>query len=345
MVTARYGNLTSFFLIILGFAFPHTFSAQEKCMGENIFISKRCVGDDLVPIEQELFMAVNKYRVENGQPALKLSLQLTMLGNRRLLDLNQNLKTITHSWSNCPYNITDEKTWPCLTASPQRLNSGYKGEGYETLYRTSGRATVSGAIEAWKKSSLHSSIILNQGAFAKLPWDAVGVAVNGQYAVLWFGFTSPMAITSSKNVIGLGISFDQAIDGLSRMLSIEQKSSERGGSLWQGFSRDKKLKLEIQGTEKEISEASIGITVQLSAAGKLDFDKRTILSVLLKNIFPEWPDIDIWLENSLNLIAQNRTARRTKVVRKNLVELRSLQEGTISLNIRPQSRPQAIEIF
>lgn len=43
------------------------------------------------------------------------------------------------------------------------------------------------ALDAWKKSDLHNSIILNLGMFEKMQWDEVGIAIDGEYASLWFG--------------------------------------------------------------------------------------------------------------------------------------------------------------
>ncbi len=339
----RLRNFAVFISLVFACTFAAAVRGQEICKGDRIFSAKNCAGDLVSADEKVLFEAVNKYRVANGRPAVKLSTALSLVGNRRMLDLNQNLKILTHSWSNCPYDIYNEKTWGCLIGSPQRLNSGYAGEGYETLFRTTrSKVDVNAALEAWKKSSLHNSIILNHGMFAALPWDEFGVAIDGSYAALWFGFQK--SIPRVAQSVGLGISYDQAITGLARLLSIEQTSSTGEKNLWQGFSADKRLKLEIRGTKKEISEANIGVTVRL-AGGRLDPAKKAVMSMLLKNLFPDWTDIDTWLDNSLNLIAQNRTAWRTKIIRKIAVELKSETADSIILSVKPPTRPAAMEIF
>ncbi len=173
--------------VVLVFAFVMAAFGQEECTGAKIFSSANCVGDAVSPDEKALFEAVNKYRSDNGLQPITLSVGLSILGNRRVLDLKQNMRTLTHSWSNCPYEVNDEKTWPCLLDSPTRLNTGYKGQAYETLYRSSRKVDPAAAIEAWKKSSLHTSIILNKGMFAEMQWDGMGVAIDGQFAALWFG--------------------------------------------------------------------------------------------------------------------------------------------------------------
>ena len=325
---------------------PASSNAQQICTGAQIFTASACDGDGNSAAEKDLLDIVNKYRVANGRPVLSLSASLSKLGNRRMLDLRQNLKRITHSWSNCPYEMADEKTWPCLIDSPKRLNSGYDGQGYETLYYTStGSASPGAAVDAWKKSSLHSSIILNQGMFQNMSWDEVGIAIDGQYAALWFGYRGDDLKVAKENVIGIGVSYDQAVSGLSKLLSIEQTSSTVSNDTWAGFSADKKVKLEINGTRKEISEADVGITVKLDPNGKLDPEKKVVLARLLKNCFPEWPDIDLWLDNSTNMISQNPTAWRTKIVRKVSIEMRSDSSGSLRLSIKPQAKPRSIEVY
>lgn len=333
-------------ILILFCGIFYTVPAQGNCTGNGIFIEKTCAGDSSSADEAALFEIVNKYRTANGRPALRLSSSLSMLANRRMLDLGQNLKSLTHSWSNCPYDITDDTTWPCVIDAPRRLNSGYDGKGYETLYRTAtGTVSPTLALETWKKSSLHNSIILNQGIFKDLAWDEVGIAIDGKFAAMWFGYPDGASQFKSDAVTGLGGSYEQAVSGLAKMLSIDKTSSTIENNIWRGFSSDKGLKLEIFGTFNEIKDANVGITVKLDPNGKIDPDKKIALTTLLKNLFPEWPDIDIWLENSINAISQNSTASKTKLVRKIAISLRSEAPNSTTLSIKPHSKPSYIEVF
>ena len=160
-------NTARFWIVFLSMMFFSTqIGAQENCSGRQILQAENCFGDDVNSDEKTLFDLINKYRLANGRGEVRLSAPLSMVANRRMLDLKQNLKVLTHSWSNCNYDIKDEKTWNCVTDSPKRLNSGYNGQGYETLYRTAmGRALPVPALDAWKKSTLHNSIILNLNTF------------------------------------------------------------------------------------------------------------------------------------------------------------------------------------
>ena len=316
-----------------------TTRAQGNCTKNQIFTAKSCAGDTNSAEEQALVQLVNKYRAANHQPELRLSVSLSMVANRRMLDLKQNMKSLTHSWSNCPYDVKVEKTWPCVAGAPQKLNSGYKGQGYETLYRiATGNATPSLALEAWRKSTLHNSIILNLGMFKDTAWDEVGVAIDGQYAALWFGFPGGGAAAAGDNGTGLGVSFDQTVTGLSKILKINQSSSTVEDSKWQGYSADKTIKLEIYGTRKEINETNLSITAKLEPNGKLSQRNHLAIATLLKNLFPEWAERDAWLEGAVNAISLDRSVSKTKLVRKTAIEIRTKGSNVLMLTVKPESQ-------
>ena len=320
-------------------------NAQSNCTGNQIFIAKACAGDATSPVENELFEIVNRYRKANGRRELRSSAPLSIIANRRILDLTQNMKTLTHSWSNCPYDIKDEKTYSCVTDAPKRLNVGYLGEGYETLFRTtSGKANPVPALQAWQKSTLHNSIILNAGIFSDLEWDEVGVAVEGPYAVLWFGNPKKTTKNLISNEPGIGVGYDAAVAGLSKILSINEKSASVEANSWQGFSADKKIRLEIFGNRKDISEANIAVSMKLEA-GKLTPDAQTAISTLLKNLFPEWPEGESWVVSMVNAISLDKNVSRTKLVRKIAIELKAAGPDSIRLLIKPYAKPGYVEIF
>jgi uncharacterized protein YkwD len=318
------------------FGFGVAASAQDKCRGTAIFVSLSCVGDAVSSKEMELFNAVNAYREANGQPPVRLSESLSRLGNRRTLDLVQNMKMLTHSWSNCRYDFKDEATWPCLSGSPARLNSGYNGKGYETIYRTSKNEVDPGlALEAWKKSDLHSSIILNKGMFAAMPWEEFGVAIDGPYATLWFGYRAgattsvPVAIRS-----GLGVSLSKAVGQTG--ISVSPVSRLEYSTIWQGESSDKTIKLEITGAEEDVAS----VTALSSNSKRAD----RFFSSLIKNIFPDQPDIESWLRSSLGMLGSNPKGWSKKVVGDRVAELRGEGVNVIRLSIKPNAKPKAIEM-
>jgi hypothetical protein len=309
--------------------------AQSECTGNAIFTSQFCAGDAVSTEELELFKAVNEYRHSNGLAPLRLSPPLSRLGNRRMLDLDQNMKSITHSWSNCRYDINDESTWPCLIASPTRLNVGYTGNGYETLYRTTGKAEPTTALAAWKKSSLHSSIILNKDKFANMPWEEIGVAIDGQYACLWFGYR-PVQTGQIPTASGAAVSLDQAISGLSRTLTISRLPEQ---IIWRAASSDGKLKVTVSGSRSDVSEAEIFVSTNALSA-----EHVAVMSALLKNIFRDWADIDDWLAGSIKMLSESPKGWRRKIIQNRVAEIRGEGIDGVRLTIKPYEKPKAIEM-
>lgn len=326
------------FALLLAFIFGIciTASAQERCTGTAIFLSSSCVGDTVTSKEMELFNAVNAYREANGQTPVRLSESLSRLGNRRALDLIQNMKMLTHSWSNCRYDFNDESTWPCLSGSPSRLNIGYSGKGNETIYRTSkNEVDPAAALDAWKKSDLHSSIILNKGMFAAMPWEEVGVAIDGPYATLWFGYRpgSTVSVPMATRA-GLGVSLSKVLAQTG--IAVSPVSKLENSTIWQGESSDKTIKLEITGVQDEV----VGVTALSSNSQNAD----RIFSSLLRNLFPDQPDIESWLRSSLGMLGSNPKGWSRKVVGDRAAELRGEGVNVIRLSIKPHAKPKAFEM-
>lgn len=299
--------------------------AQAACSGDKIFTQAKCIGDEISPAEHKLFDLVDQYRKANGKPAVKLSSALSMIANRRMLDLHQNMKTLTHSWSNCRYDISDEKTLHCVMQAPQRLNSGYKGLGYETIYRRSGSsADPADAIETWKKSSLHNSIILNLGTFKDLEWDELGVAMDGQYAALWFGTPNTGIPRRADGQLGLGSTFEESAAEISKVLSIEMAGSKGAAARWIGTTSDKVLTVDLSGASNDVTVASLVLRLRFGNGVLIDRKSHGKVAALLTRIFPEWGDAGSWLDISAAAVAADPSTMKAKVVRKITVELKEM---------------------
>ncbi|AFY83230.1 CAP domain-containing protein [Oscillatoria acuminata] len=148
--------------------------------------------DNLQPEEVKLYNLVNQYRAENGLPPIRASKALTLVANRRVLDLAENIGQVTHDWSDASFSGNPEVMWN----APQRLNTGYPGRGYENVAGFSGfdgpNMTAEKALDIWKNSTAgHRQVILNQPGpnadWSQRPWNALGVGIYKGYAVLWFG--------------------------------------------------------------------------------------------------------------------------------------------------------------
>ncbi|MHC1631519.1 MAG: CAP domain-containing protein [Methanotrichaceae archaeon] len=150
--------------------------------------------------EWQLSRLVNEYREDNGLSAVLVTNSLTKVARTHVADLNTyhpDSDTFgtgdcnRHSWSS-----HGDWTAVCYTGSaqasqmwnkPREITESYNGNGYEIAYWNSQVATPSSAMSDWMSSSAHSDTILQRGIFAGTVWQAMGVAIDGNYAVVWFG--------------------------------------------------------------------------------------------------------------------------------------------------------------
>lgn len=138
---------------------------------------------------------INDYRKASGLPAIRYSASLTAVAEAHVQDLvnNQpdagscNLHSWSDggSWSSCCYT-DDGSQAQCMWDKPRELTD-YEGDGFEVAAYSSASMTAEQALELWKSSAGHNQVLLNQGAWAQVSWNALGVAILGGYAVAWFG--------------------------------------------------------------------------------------------------------------------------------------------------------------
>ena len=159
----------------------------QNCQGSTIVQARSCVGDGLEPEEEKLYQQINNYRAQNRLPAIPRSPALDLVANRHVRDLAGNLRKLTHGWSNCPYNASDRTTYPCMWEAPKRLHTDYPGMSYENAHFKSGGATAESALSSWQNSDAHKAVILSQGVWRDYNWQAIGIGIYQDYAVIWLG--------------------------------------------------------------------------------------------------------------------------------------------------------------
>ncbi len=147
--------------------------------------------------EKKLYDLINQYRKTKKLKAIPLSAKLTKTAQAHVRDLNSNYvyeenpPCNPHSWSDkgnwssCCYT-PDHKQAQCMWDKPKEI-AGYQSAGYEIAYYTSGEASATEGLEGWKKSPGHNPVIINLGTWEKVEWKAIGIGLNGNYGVVWFG--------------------------------------------------------------------------------------------------------------------------------------------------------------
>lgn len=149
--------------------------------------------------ETQLVALVNEYRVANGRSALPATRWMTATAQWHVWDLITNNPTSAtcnmHSWSNSP---PPGVFWTgvCWTGTqstemwvkPREVSANaYLGIGFENAAVSGGEQTAAQALWQWQHSPAHNAVILQQGVWAGVNFQNIGVGIDGPYAVLWFG--------------------------------------------------------------------------------------------------------------------------------------------------------------
>jgi uncharacterized protein YkwD len=140
--------------------------------------------------------AINQYRIDQGLTAIPVSVSLTMVAEAHVGDLENNLPTgqcNLHSWSDqgswtaCCYT-DDHAEAQCMYDKPREITGNlYDSNGYEIAAWNYSTMTVEQAISQWEASPGHLDVILNRNGWSGVTWNAMGAAMLGNSAVVWFG--------------------------------------------------------------------------------------------------------------------------------------------------------------
>ncbi len=180
--------------------------AQTPNLTDSLTIEQLCITAD----EQELFELLMEYRKKRKLPPIPLSRSLTYVAKIHAMDLHYNRpfrtrKCNMHSWSkseawtSCCYTA-DHRRAKYMWNKPSELTE-YTSEGYEIAYGYGNRndylehglITPENAIAGWKSSQGHNYMIINRGEWKQLEWNAVGVAIYKDFALIWFGVEKDIA--------------------------------------------------------------------------------------------------------------------------------------------------------
>lgn len=162
--------------------------------------------------EGELARMVNEYRASLNLPALQISKSLSLVAQQHVWDTNNNKaawpappagKTCNlHSWSGVVNPALQQGTWTANCYTSDHANAqgmwnkpgeiaGFPGEGVENSFWSSGTASPTGALTAWKNSPGHNNVMTQQGGWG--PMAAMGVGMSGGVAHLWLSSTADPA--------------------------------------------------------------------------------------------------------------------------------------------------------
>ncbi|WP_175402888.1 CAP domain-containing protein [Mangrovivirga cuniculi] len=171
----------SFLFILSAWINPSTADIEEDiCLNEK---------------EIKLHELLNNYRIDKNLAPVEISSKLTKVAQAHAKDLGDNYELNDdcnpHSWSSegdwtsCCYT-NDHKKATCMWYKPNEI-ANYGAHGYEIIFYHSHEATPDDALLGWQESDAHNPVVINSGIWEKIDWKAMGVAVRGSWAVVWFG--------------------------------------------------------------------------------------------------------------------------------------------------------------
>ncbi len=170
------------FFILVGIAFVST-PIEKSFNREESAYKNHCISEE----EMRLYVLINDYRRQRRLPPVPLSKSLSYVARQHVVDLQYNVKKVTHSWSRCRYKSGNQRTYDCMWLKPRELTS-YNSYGYECVYGTTHEyAGAKDALETWKKSPNHNNVIINRDIWHQVEWKAIGIGIYKNYAAIWFG--------------------------------------------------------------------------------------------------------------------------------------------------------------
>jgi hypothetical protein len=148
----------------------------------------------MTPEEQKLFQLINYKRLRHNLDTIPFSTKLTYVAQTHVRDLNDYPPTgpcNLHSWSShgnwepCCY-YSDHRNAELMWSKPKELID-YCSPGYEISAATGGEMTAATALSLWQSSLGHYNVIFNVGMWRDIKFQAMGVGIYKNYAVVWFG--------------------------------------------------------------------------------------------------------------------------------------------------------------
>ena len=178
-------------ILTLGLIVPTSGQSQNTVKQGPAVPSSFCIGK----VEQELYLAVNKFRKENNLPPIPLSVSLSYVAALHAKDLFLNHpdqgSCNSHSWSAkgfwAPFCYPrDENKKNSVWDKPRELTH-YPSKAFEIVYSENNPLIRDTILMVWQGEDYFRSFLLNTGKWQGKTWNAIGIAVYENYACAWFG--------------------------------------------------------------------------------------------------------------------------------------------------------------
>lgn len=156
------------------------------------------VGCASTPPVHPLAQEINDYREARGLPEIPWSPALAEVAETHLADIEATdpvaRQCSLHSWSDqgawtpCCYRAGDPVSARCMRDKPGELTDDrYPHAGFEIVAWRSEAMTEAAALDIWRRSPAHYAVLVNDGVWDAIQWQALGAALSDEHAVVWFG--------------------------------------------------------------------------------------------------------------------------------------------------------------
>ncbi|KAM3477890.1 hypothetical protein MY8738_006206 [Beauveria namnaoensis] len=95
-------------------------------------------------------------------------------------------------WESCCFAIAEKDTWPCMWDKPREISGGqFQGNGYEVYHGGDPNVypapmTAEGCLNAFKNSTGHNPVLINNGTWSTMKWESVGCGMGKGQCAIWF---------------------------------------------------------------------------------------------------------------------------------------------------------------
>lgn len=177
-------QIISLFMLILGLH-------GSGAMSQDSIPTEFCISSE----EYKLYQLISEYRKAMNLETIPLSKSLSIVAKTHANDLMINKPDTNtcnfHSWSNkgtwtaCCFE-KEIKDKSCMLNKPRELTK-YPGNAYEIVYWENKNATAEKAFNQWRETAVARSLITNFKTWENFDWYALGIGIQGGFAVAWFG--------------------------------------------------------------------------------------------------------------------------------------------------------------
>jgi hypothetical protein len=183
-------SLKSLLILLLFIALTVSLTAQTTTQVRTVPASF-CISSE----EMKLYTLINEYRKEYNLPPVPLSRSLCYVASTHVKDLITHHpdkgSCNFHSWSDKGFwkpfcYPRDENKKYSVWDKPKEI-CNYPGKGFEIVYWENNPVTFDSILPFWKSVDYFNAFLMNTGKWQDKKWNAIGIAIFGNYASAWFG--------------------------------------------------------------------------------------------------------------------------------------------------------------